>query len=837
MSDRYLEYALHDGYVHNWLVAGPQAIVLTDLDRYPAGDIRLKVAQHYYRRFSEVDRPPVELGTFRVGDAELSWRYCGCQDDHLVDLSAYHPAPRYLRSWAYVRIESPVAEQAIFVLMTNGPADAWLNRAHTHRQEHWSAEPQAASFEGTLQRGVNEILVRFEATAIRACPYVMSLRVHSAQELSVHVPTYHENVARRQKLEHVYEQAHLEHLVSVRGQDVAFRWDDQIEFEDQVGYWLRNTETGLITVYGRAYTEPGERVHVGEKRITLEQGPHHLALLPPTQVIERYDIRQQKQFPFYVLEHAHSGAYYGDYESRRREALAHCEKQGGQLSGALAQIARGRWAAVDQEVIRDAVARVGRRDAGSALDLLALMGVLQRHPDAPLLAGSLEQGFIEGVLGFRYWHDEPGTDAMCHAPESNAILFHACEILCGQRYPDKTFVWAGQSGQWHRAKGERLAREWLHDRGTRGFAEWDSPACFERDIVALTHLADLAQDEEIREWSAILLDKLCFTIAVNSLKGVYGSTRRHARADTIKSGQLEETSGITRLLWGMGTWNQHVDGLVALATSEYEIPSMIASIAVEQEEEAWRRERHPGVNKVTYRTPDYMLCSAQDYRPGESGADEQIWQATLGPSAIVFVNHPRSMSASDAQRPNYWAGNQVLPRVAQHKDVLIAIHQLPADDWLSFCHAFFPVDEFDAWQLDGNWAFARYGHGYLALGCSQDLELMHRGPGAFRELRARGCHQAWACMMGREAVDASFEEFQTKVRALDVAWQQDGVVCQTLRGQTLSFSWASPLQVDGDTQSLLDWPHYEGPHCVAEWPCEQMDVGFGDYTLRLRFDV
>jgi hypothetical protein len=834
MSDRYLEYDLHDGYVHNWLVAGPQAIVTGDLDRYAAGDIRLELVRHYYRRFSEVDRPPVELGTLRAGDSELTWRYYSCQDDHLVDLSVYHPAPRYLRAWAYVRIESPIDGQAAFVLATNGPADVWLNRQHARRQEHWSAEPLAVPFEGTLQQGTNEVLVRFEATAIRACPYTMSFRAQSTQELSVHVPTYHENVARRQKLERVYEQAHLEHLVSVRGQDVAFRWDDPIEFEDQVGYWLRNAETGLITVYGHAYTKPGERVHVGEKRITLEQGPYHLALLPPTQVIEHYDIRQQKQFPFYVLEHPHSDAYYGSYESRRQEALAHCETQEGQLSAALAQIAGGRWAAVDREVIRDAVVRVGRRDAGSALDLLALVGTLQRHPDAPFPAGDLEQALIEAVLGFRYGYDDPGVDALCHQPESNAILFHACEILCGQQYPNKTFARTAHSGQWHRERGERLAREWLHDRGTRGFAEWDSPACFERDIIALTHLADLAQDEELREWSAILLDKLCFTMAVNSLQGVYGSTHRHARGHAIKSGQLEETSGITRLLWGMGTWNQHVDGLVALAASEYEVPSMIASIAVEPEDEAWRKEHHPGVNKVTYRTPDYMLCCAQDYCPGEGGVDEQIWQATLGPSATVFVNHPRSMSESDAQKPNYWAGNQTLPRVAQYKDTLVAIHRLSADDRLGFCHAYFPVDEFREWQLDGNWAFVRCGNAYLALGCSQGLEFVHRGPGAFRELRAHGFQQVWVCMMGREAVDGSFSSFRDRIRALEFSWQPLGVTCRTHRGQSLSFSWEGLFLVDGVPQPLDGYPHYEGPHCRAEWPCKRMDIEYGDYTLRLR---
>jgi hypothetical protein len=49
-----------------------------------------------------------------------------------------------------------------------------------------------------------------------------------------------------------------------------------------------------------------------------------------------------------------------------------------------------------------------------------------------------------------------------------------------------------------------------------------------------------------------------------------------------------------------------------------------------QPEELWSQERHRSrageANLVTYRTPDFMLSSAQDYRPGEAGATEHLWQ-------------------------------------------------------------------------------------------------------------------------------------------------------------------------------------------------------------------
>ena len=42
------------------------------------------------------------------------------------------------------------------------------------------------------------------------------------------------------------------------------------------------------------------------------------------------------------------------------------------------------------------------------------------------------------------------------------------------------------------------------------------------------------------------------------------------------------------------------------------------------------------VNAYTYRTPDTMLSSAQDWRPGYGGDQQHAWQATLGPDAVML---------------------------------------------------------------------------------------------------------------------------------------------------------------------------------------------------------
>jgi len=214
MPVHYARYELHDGYIHNWLVAGPEA-TSPDLERLGDEDWKLQIARHYYElepgvtgapvQDEEVDRKgrPYDTGEgsrVRGQDAPLKWRYRRCDDDHFVDCTAFYHICRYLRAWAYSRVVSPAAGRVTCVLTTNGPADVWLNGRHVHRQEHFHHQiPHSVPFEIELSEGANDFLVRFEEVAARECPYAMALRISdSTPGAHVLVPTSHADVARRQ---------------------------------------------------------------------------------------------------------------------------------------------------------------------------------------------------------------------------------------------------------------------------------------------------------------------------------------------------------------------------------------------------------------------------------------------------------------------------------------------------------------------------------------------------------------------------------------------------------------------------------------------------------------
>lgn len=840
-------YDLEKGYIHNWLVAGPEAVPVPDLERFAGPDLKLQIARHYRKPRPEGSRSPVENEPLREG-SELVWAPYYCADDHLVDLSAFYHTCHYLSAWAYACLDSPAAQEATLVLTTNGPADVWLNGQHVHQQEHFAHQiPQRVAFTAGLQEGRNEVLVRFEAVAMRECPYAMALEVR-APGLKVALPVTAGSPQRRRDLERALQAAYLERDVYVHSDEIVVRWPASME---PVHLTIR-----LQTPSGRIYAEtlrggsPKEPV-VLSRAYEVPEGSYQAFLFPRPHEYYVDKLRLQRAIPLQVVHCRYAEAPYGTFEERRQEALLDAAQREVNVFSEIAKMALGYWADVRVPTILETIEGINQRRDCSDFYLVGLLGMLMRYGSDPHFPEEVRQALEACILGFRYWMDEPGDDAMCFWSENHQILFHTCEVLAGQLYPERVFANTGQSGRWHREKGERMALSWLGNRARGGFREWDSNCYFEEDLLALSHLADLAESPQVYELAAVVMDKMFFTMAVNSFRGAFGSTHGRTYAPFIKGARLEATAGISRLMWGMGAYNSHVLGTVSLACAEgYELPPLIARIAADRPEAMWARERHAGemeawcdratgpweVNKVTYKTPDYMLASAQDYHPGEPGYQEHIWQATLGPDAVVFVTHPPCTSEEGSHRPGSWHGNVVLPRVAQWKDVLIAIHKLPPDDWLGFTHAYFPTHAFEWCELREGWAFARRGEGYLALTAARGLEMVAHGDSAYRELRSYGIENVWVCHMGRAAQDGSFREFQDRVLRLKPEFGPLSVTLPTLRGDTLAFGWEGPLVVNGCEEAITGFKHYDNPYCVADLPATAMEIRFGDEMLRLNLE-
>lgn len=242
-------------------------------------------------------------------------------------------------------------------------------------------------------------------------------------------------------------------------------------------------------------------------------------------------------------------------------------------------------------------------------------------------------------------------------------------------------------------------------------------------------------------------------------------------------------------------------------------------------------------NILTYRTPDYMLSTAQDYRKGYGGDQHHIWQATLGLEAVCFTTHPGGYteSAPDA----YWHGNGFMPRSVQVKNVNISIYNMPGDPTillgkkLDFTHAWLPKSKFDEVVEKNRWIFARKGNGYLALYSSGLYKWQEEGENKDCEVIVPGKSNIWITELGRKAVNGSFDEFidsvsrsEIKVKGLQVSYHSP------TQGR-LELGWKGPFKQNGKFVSLKDYPRYENPYGYTLFGEDRVELSEGNEKLEI----
>lgn len=251
------------------------------------------------------------------------------------------------------------------------------------------------------------------------------------------------------------------------------------------------------------------------------------------------------------------------------------------------------------------------------------------------------------------------------------------------------------------------------------------------------------------------------------------------------------------------------------------------------------RNVRPEVDVVTFRTPDYQLSSALDWRPGMGGDQQHAWHASLGPGAVCFTTHP---GPREARSPGWWTGSSTLPRVAQVRNVAIAlyrIHRRPAlhvPNRQRMTHAWLPRDGFDELVEREGWFFARRGDGYLALRSGQPArwnEAHEAGEDRGRELVAEGRRHAWLCELGRRADDGSFSRFAERIASAPLEMHGTRVRYRSPSQGWIELGWRGPLRHEGAAVPMRRSPRYDTPWGGAEFPLESIDLRCAGERLRL----
>lgn len=252
------------------------------------------------------------------------------------------------------------------------------------------------------------------------------------------------------------------------------------------------------------------------------------------------------------------------------------------------------------------------------------------------------------------------------------------------------------------------------------------------------------------------------------------------------------------------------------------------------------RNTREEVNTITLRTPDYLLSTAQDYRPGFGGDQQHIWQATFGPNAVCFTTHP---GARDKRSPGYWTGSGTLPRAIQVGNVVIVIYRINTrpglyhTNRLFYTHAWLPRDQFDEVIEQDGWIFAHKGDGYLAITSEHGYRWQTEpGPDQNREVIADGLQNIWICECGRKDDDGSFQSFVERICAASLSYGTDGVEYHSPTQGHLTFGWDKPLTINDNCIEVRKYPRYNNAYMHADFPARSIAVELGEHTLQIDWD-
>ena len=232
----------------------------------------------------------------------------------------------------------------------------------------------------------------------------------------------------------------------------------------------------------------------------------------------------------------------------------------------------------------------------------------------------------------------------------------------------------------------------------------------------------------------------------------------------------------------------------------------------------------------TFRTPEYLLGCAQDFRSGSPGYQQLIWSATLGRRAVVFTTNPAPANVPYG-RPGPWVGNGVLPKVVQHRNVLIALHRVrpcPIYDqppWYreDRVHAWFPRGAFDEVRECGGWCFGRKGDGFIglrplkpAVWAAPQPDLAARiGSAEPYEWVVDDVDVAWICELGSRRGSGSFARFVDQLIAARVSGDVDQIIYESPSLGRIEAGWLRDFTVAGQPVAVHDYPRFENPYCQA----------------------
>ena len=776
---------------------------------------------------------PVKWKAPGAGETHSShWRRFHTGHDGYVDWSHFSYTPEYRHSLMATQIEIDQPEFRTFRFESQGPIQVWLNgEIVLSTDEFGYMQPVRNELRTLLPSGMSTLIISQWQISLREVRHAVRVSVEGLP-VRIVIPSpgadeYDSEIAER-ALEHVAitNWAREDEFVDFVGpRSLRLKVRERNSFGDGVSISLKNGKARLsikkLREADRVARSGNSSSVAGDVTATmLDTGEVFLECKvdSPTTPVTR--ILRSAQIPPKVRTKVPKV----DQNKWRQEVLEHVASNYPSSARALARLSLDAKYIVTIEDLKSAQTMIESRADCADFEAVGLVHILHRFPVQQWESG-LRESIVRSLKEFKYWIDQPGLDAMCYFTENHQLVWHTAEHLIGDFFADEKFANSGFEGSRHRDHGASMALEWLKRKLRGGFSEFDSNAYLAIDTLALVSLLEFSPDVEIRRFAESLLDKMLFTLASNSWRGIHGAAHGRSYTTTYRSSRFEETAPIMWALWGMGSLNLAVLPVTSLVTSHrYELPVLIIKTAHSLDKTWEARQVYRGKYRFTsdllerpygsdlriWRTGEGMLSSVQDYRSGLPGLQEHVWGITLSPEVQILASYPAAYSHATSVRPNAWAGHLVLPRTRQHKNIVFSIFPINEDLYPDFTHLWFPTPKMDQWLKKGSWLVGRVGDGYVAVATEGGFSPKMYGDTSMQEWIPNGAGELYIAIVENKRGAKSFKSFINSLREPEFDSRQR--LMKLRRRNTYEFNWDGLFLIDGISEQLHDGLPELAPH-------------------------
>ena len=718
-----------------------------------------------------------------------------------VAFSDFAYTPEHRRRWCRTNLHVATAGEYHFRLSTCGGVRLWLRGEECLRFEPFVRNTERSiDFALTLDAGDNALLLHMEDLFERDTDWYFELVCLDDAGIET-------------SIEADADPALVAHLARLAG--TARPVHDVTTAHDAFGLRFDDTAPVDVKVTVRVHSTGHDRQTFFLADCWLKAGERDLSVAAAGAVRDGYHLVDMTlQVGDVCVEQTIGAAFLASFDpinlgdtlpERKSAALWSLSRSGDRLAGkALAMLESGE---IDEVVLFDILSwtldLIEAREDCADFHMVAMLIIWDRHRD------KLPAGFVErlrsAILGWRYWVDEPGNDVMWFWSENHTLCFHVCQAIAGQLFPDERFACSGRLGREQQALGEQRLERWLDAAEAHGFIEWNSAAYYPIDFIGLFALY-LYADAPLQCRARNLLDRLFRMISLHTLEGVAVGSQGRAYDKELRAGPLTELASYAAVAFGGGYLTSAVLALPYFCISDYEPPAECAAWAHWSGREALEARYTQGVDHNArlqlFRTDASLISCVVEHGTGTHGHQQHVLDVALSgnPMARLWVNHPGEEDPWGEQRPSFWSGNGILPRVAEDGGVALMIFDIRKAR-VPYTHLFAPETHFDVIEQQGNWVFVASGDGYAAIWAANGMELSKEGPTARVEWRSPGQLNGWVVSIGSRMRDESFAAFMERHLASSLYFDgETRSLSLSLSGRSLSLDFDGSLRVDGQAR-------------------------------------